>query len=183
MKNIILIVWAMWSGKDTASDYISQKYNIPAFGISTSLKILAEKRWLPQDRDTLITLWTEVAKDFWDQYLAKNLVENVKENTFIILGTRQIGQLEYLFQNTNCVSIGIVSDKNIRFQRVLKRFWEWEYNYEKFLQQEFRDNFEWPQKIDICTQMCENIIENNSSLEDLYQRIDEILQKNNFLWK
>jgi len=29
--------------------------------------------------------------------------------------------------------------------------------------------------------MCENIIENNSSLEDLYQRIDEILQKNNFL--
>lgn len=173
----------MWSGKDTVADYISQKYNISAFGISTSLKMLAEKKWLSQDRDTLITLWAEVAKDFWDEYLAKNLVENVKENTFIILGTRQIGQLEYLFQNTNCFSIGIVSDKKLRYERVLNRFSEWEYNYEKFLQQEFRDNFEWPQKVDICTQMCENIIENNASLEDLYKKIDEILQKNNFLWK
>jgi dephospho-CoA kinase len=29
--------------------------------------------------------------------------------------------------------------------------------------------------------MCENIIENNSSLDELYKKIDEILQKNNFL--
>lgn len=181
MKNIILIVWAMWSWKDTVANYISKKYNIPAFWISTSLKLLAKEKWLPQDRDTLISLWAEVAKDFWDSFLAQKIIELTKEDTFIIFGTRQIGQLEYLFQNTNCFSIGILSDKQLRYKRITSRFWEWEYSYDLFLKQEYRDNFEWPQKVDLCVQMCENIIKNNTTLEDLYKNIDNTLEKNNFL--
>ena len=66
MKNVILLVWAMWSWKDTAWDYLSKKLNINKYWISTWLRLLAKQRWLNEDRDTLIALWREVWEKYWD---------------------------------------------------------------------------------------------------------------------
>lgn len=182
MKNVILLVWAMWSWKDTAWDYLSKKLNVNKYWISTWLRLLAKQRWLNEDRDTLIALWREVWEKYWDDFLAKNIIESISDKVLIIVWTRQIWQLEYLFNNTNCFSIWLLSDKEVRYNRIKTRFNDWEYSYQDFLNQEYKDNFWWLQKVDLCTQMCEHKINNDWNINDLENQLDILIKKIKFLW-
>ncbi len=181
MKSVIWIIWPTASWKDTVATYISHKLNIPLYQISQPLKEIAKQRNIPITRENLIKLWRELAQKYWDEYLAKYLVENAKENKLILVWMRQLWQLERLKNHTNFILIWVDANPLFRFERILKRNKPWDpKTFEEFLKLEQKDNWESVQKISECMKQVDFLIKNEWSLEQLYKKVDEVLEKINF---
>ncbi len=169
MKNIIAIIWRAWSGKDLAGDFLSEKLWIPSFTISEALRISAQKRWIEESRENLIALWKEFAEEKWDDYLAKVIVENTNWNSLIIVGMRQLGQLQYCKKYHNVTFIWIEADPTVRFERLVKNK-KVSCSYDKFLEVEKLD--EWNvQNVWKCLNYCECIIDNNWSISEFEDKL------------
>ena len=78
-KYVVWVIWPMGSWKDTVAEYISKKLNIHFYQISKPLKEIAKHRGIPITRENLIILWIELTWKYWDEFLAKYLVENTKK--------------------------------------------------------------------------------------------------------
>ena len=178
MYHIIWVIWPTASWKDTVAQYISNKLKIPFYQISQPLKEIAKQRNIPITRENLITLWRELAQKYWDEFLAKYLVENAKENKLILVWMRQLWQLDWLRKYTNFVLIWVNADPLLRFERILKRNKPWDpKTFEEFLKLEQKDDWESVQKISECMKQVDFLIENEWSLKQLYKKVDEILKK------
>jgi len=174
----------MGSWKDTVAEYISKKLNIHFYQISKPLKEIAKHRGIPITRENLIILWRELTWKYWDEFLAKYLVENTKKNKLILVWMRQLWQLDWLRNYTNFVLIWVNANCSLRFERILKRDKPWDpKTFEKFLELEQKDDWESVQKISECMKQVNFLIENEWSLGQLYKEVDEILEKINFVWQ
>ena len=175
MKEIIAIIWRAWSGKDRAGDYLAEKLRIPRFTISEGLRICARQRWIEESREKLIDLWKEFAQKYWDDYLAKIIIENTNSDWLIITGMRQLGQLEYCKLHHKVTFIWIEADPIIRHERLLQNK-KTSWNYEEFLQVEELD--EWRiQNVWKCLEYCSKIIENNWSIEEFENQLEKIFSE------
>ncbi|MFA6586091.1 MAG: AAA family ATPase [Candidatus Paceibacterota bacterium] len=178
MKKVIGIVGGISSGKDTAAKYISEKLNIPAFEMSQPLKDIARERNIELTRENLVALGTPLAQEFGADYFAKILLGKI-DSAGIFAGMRQIAQIEYLKNNSNFILISIEADPKIRFQRTLARAKLGEAtNLEEFIRNEINENSgERIQRLFEIMKMADIHIENNGSLENFYNQIDNIILK------
>ena len=183
MKKVIVLIWRISSWKDYAWDFLEKKIWWKHVGISSSLRIIARERWITEKRENLIAIWKEVTQRYGDGYLAEILVTKEKSDFLIISGPRQIWQIEYLRKNTNCIIIGIDSDMDIRYKRMLAR-WKIAENvsFEQFKRVEKMEEW-WIQDVWKCLSLCDIIIENNWNLEEFEEKIlkvsKDFLQKDN----
>ena len=105
-KIIFAFIGPKLAGKNTAAEYISDRLEIPFYTISDTLKEMAALRNLPQTRDNLIILGNELATEKGEEYLSKEILEKIRY-AGIIVGMRQLGQIQYLKENSNLVLISI----------------------------------------------------------------------------
>jgi len=139
--------------------------------ISSSLRIIAKNRWITETRENLIGIWKEIAQKYGDWYLAEILVNETESDILIISWPRQLGQIYFFRKNTSCTIIWIASDQSIRYQRMLTRWKIGEdVSFKKF--QEVEAMEEWGiQDVWKCLELCDIIIENNSSLAELEEKL------------
>ena len=178
MKKVLWIIWTLAAGKDTFAKMISEELQLPLYQISGTLKMIAQERGINPDREYLIRLGRELANKYWDDYLARYLVENAPEEVFIIVWMRQLGQIKYLRENTDFTLVWVEAAQNIRFQRLLERgkFWdpsEWE-EFQRI--ESMEDSSDNAQKIGECLMLVDYMYENNGSLEELKKQIS-------FIWE
>lgn len=155
---------------------ISKEFQLPLYQISGTLKMIAQERGLSIDRESLILLGREIAEKHWDDYLARYLIENTFEETLVIVGMRQLGQIKYLRENTNFSLVWVTADPQIRFQRLLERgkFWD-PADWEEFQRIEFmEDTSDNAQKIGECLKLADYIYENNGTFDNLQTQIQVI---------
>jgi dephospho-CoA kinase len=178
MKNIIGVIGTIGSGKDVVAEYISEKLKIPHYQISSPIKEIALSRGYTIDRPTLIRLGTELAKEKGEDYLAVFLLNKI-ETTGIISGMRQLKQIDYLKNNSNLTLLSVDSHPKVRFDRAKSRGKLGEaITLEEFIQLEKEENSA-PnvQRLFECMAHADYKIDNDSTLEDLYQQVDTILSK------
>lgn len=171
-KKIIAIIGRAGSGKNVSWDYFSQKFWIPIYTISSSLRIIAQERWLEDTRENLITLWKELKKTHGDSYLAEVLVENCESDMMIIVGMRQIGQIMYCKNSHQTLFLWIQSNSEIRYER-LKKNWKFSEDYLTFQAVEKLDEWE-VQNVWKCLEYSDIMIENNGSLEEFYKKLESL---------
>ncbi len=176
MKKVLWIIWTLASGKDTLAEMISEEFQLPLYQISSTLKMIAQERGISPDREYLINLGRELAINHGDDYLARYLVENASEETLVIVGMRQLGQIKYLRENTHFMLIGVDADPQIRFQRLLERgkFWdplEWE-EFQRI--ESMEDTSDNAQKIGKCLELADYTFENNGTFDNLKSQIQVI---------
>jgi dephospho-CoA kinase len=177
-KTIIGITEAIGSGKDTVADYISEKLKIPAFQISQPLKDLAAEKGIEPNRENLIKLGNEVFREKGPNFFVEVLISKAPENLMIISGSRIPSVLEYMRDNYNLILLGVTADPEIRFERsVLRDKLGEAKNFEEFMEREKIENSP-PnaQRIFECLEMSDYTIENNDSLEVLYEKVDKFLK-------
>lgn len=175
MKEIIAMIWRAWSGKDLAGDYLAEKLRIPSFTISEGLRIRARQRWIEESREKLIDLWKEYAQKYWDDYLAKIIIENTSSQKIIITWMRQIWQLEYCKKYHKTIFIWINSKPEIRYKRLVASG-KFSWNYKEFFEIEKLDESK-IQNVWKCLKYCETIIENNWSIEELEYQLEKIFSE------
>lgn len=177
MKKVIWIIWKMWAWKDIVWDYISEKFWINKYIISSKLKEEADKKWIEKTRINLINIWRELAMEFWDWILAQKLLEDSKWDIILAIWMRQLWQLDFFKKNTNFTLIWIESSDEIRFERIIKRrkFWDAK-TLKQFKEEEKEEDGKSVQKISHCLNMADYIIENNGDLEEFFEKIDNILK-------
>jgi dephospho-CoA kinase len=178
LKEVIGIIGTIGAGKDTAGDYIADKLNIPIFQISSPLKSICLETGIEPSRENLIELGTKLAVEHGDGYLAEYIIEHMDEERAVITGMRQLGQIDTLKSLSKLTLISIEATPTIRFERARNNGKVGEAsNLEEFITRERAENSA-PnaQRLFECMKLADYHITNESSLEDLYSKLDNIFR-------
>ncbi len=172
------------AGKGEVAKYL-QKKGFIYYSLSDVLRQEATKRSLEHSRDNLIRLGNSLRKRYGANYLAKQInnkiSEKLKKNknlNFVIDSIRNPLEAKELMKNKGFVLIGIDAPIELRFRRLFnrKRLGDAK-TLEEFKQQEQRENLNniTNQQLDATFKLAKNIIINNSTLKELYKKVDELL--------
>lgn len=178
MRKIIAIVGKIGVGKDEAAKYLSTKLNWPIFQISSPLKDEVKKRGLELNRENIQKIGVEFAQKYGDDYIARLALESCDEN-MIVSGPRQLGQISFFKKNTQFVMINITAKDHLRFERVKNRNSVNEAGtLEEFVKDEIEKDSSGPvQRVEDCIKLADYSVDNDSTLEKLFKKLDEILEK------
>ncbi len=178
MRKVIGIIGPAAAGKDYAATYIAKKMKIPIYQISGEIKKMATERKVSLDRESLIQFGRELTSKYGDDYLAKKVLDDHHEQTIIMVGMRQLGQIDYLRKNSKLTLIGINARPEIRFKRIKNRGnWGDPSTLDKFLEIEEKDDGKSVQRISECMKKADYLIVNEKEKKELEEEIDRILQK------
>jgi len=178
MRKIIAIVGKIGVGKDEAAKYLSTKLNWPIFQISAPLKDEVKKRGLELNRENIQKIGVEFAQNYGDDYIARLALKSCDKN-LIVSGPRQLGQISFFKKNTQFVMINITAKDRLRFERVRKRNSVNEAStLEEFIKDEIKKDSSGPvQRVEDCIKLADYRVDNESTLEKLFKKLDKILEK------
>ena len=172
------------AGKGEAADYLKSKKFI-YYSLSDVIREEATKRNLEHSRDNLIELGNELREKFGPNYLAQKISEKIKQQliknknqNFVIDSIRNPNEAKELMKNKKFILIGIDAPVELRFKRLLERNRLGDAKtLNEFKQQEQRENLksDTNQQLDATFGMAQNIVSNDSSLEELHKKIDNLL--------
>lgn len=181
MRRIIGVIGPLASGKDSVAEYIGKKLNVEVYQISSELKYIAKEESIPLNRENLINLSRKLVPLHGDEYLAKRIFEKYPGN-IVVVGMRQIGQIDFLKNNSKFTLIGIDARPEIRFERVKSRNKSGDpKTLEEFIDIEKKDDGESVQKISDCMRKANYLVINEGTEQELYSKIDKIIEKENLI--
>ena len=177
-KTILGIVGEIGAGKTTATDYLKKKYGAVSFRFSDMLRDIADRMYIEKNRQNLQTLSTILRQNFTEDIMSKVIAKDVGQSgaQFLITeGIRRPSDIAYLKQMSGFHLIAVEADSRLRFERLThrsenpddqKKTWE---EFQKEAEQESE------QKVHEIAQEAGVTIDNNGSLEQLFQQIDDVV--------
>lgn len=179
---ILGITGPIGSGKGVITEYFLKK-GFKHYSAREFLKKEAKKRMLTPDRDTLIQIGQELRAKYHPGYIIEQLYIEAKEETdnAIIESIRSPAEIELLKSKGPFILIAVTADQHLRYERILKRNLETDnVSFGEFRRQEAKEAESTDpnkQNINACIAAADFVIENDSSLEELYKKIEEIKEK------
>jgi len=177
---IIGITGTAGSGKDTVADYLIKK-GFFYLSLSDLIREECEKKGGYQSRDDLIKTGNQLRKEYGSGILAKLARERVKDKNKVVIGSiRNMSEVEEFKKNTNFKLFKVDALIETRYQRIQQRGKiDDQVSLEKFKEQE---NFErqgnfFQQQLDQVAMAADDTIVNDETLDELYQKVDKILEK------
>ncbi|EKE07683.1 MAG: hypothetical protein ACD_18C00009G0003 [uncultured bacterium] len=181
MSKIILgFAGQMASGKDTAANYIEEKYNGKNYSFSGMLGDVLNRYHIEKNRDNYIKISEAMREYFGEDILAKTMacdVEKDEHEIISISNVRRPADIKYLKEIPGFILVKIFADPKIRYERLVGRGDKADDNsktYEQFLEDHKRST---EVTIEEVANQAEEVIDNNGSLEDLYKQVAEIIKK------
>jgi len=175
---IIGLTGTMGCGKGEVVKYLKKK-GFEHYIYSDILREIAKSRNIGPTRENLQKLGNEIKKDSKNLgILSKKLFQKIKTDKAIVDGIRNPDEIRELRKGKEVYIIGITASQRIRFNRLRKRGREGD--PETFSQFKILDNLEnrgktKGQEINKCLKMADFTIINDSSLDNLRKKVDEIL--------
>lgn len=179
-KIIIGIAGRMGCGKGRASAYLIKKYQAQRFRSSDPLREALDIFAIPQSRLYMGKLSTFLRSTCGEDTITQTLVRRIKKSEAEICifdGMRRKIDEETFRKFGHFTLIFIETDEKMRYERYLKRNenpGDADMSYHEFDQ---RSNAESEQEIDLLKQKADFIVKNDETLQELEQRIEEIIQK------
>lgn len=180
-KIIIGLVGPIKAGKTTIAEYLEKEYHAlcprysdPLFEI---LKICGQTK---PSRGDLQWLSTELRGRLGENLLAKIMfsrIQELKSKVIVLDGVRRFTDVELMTDMPEFILVSVDTDPKIRWQRMVKqdeKDGDEDKIYEQFLQDEKQES-----ELQIRDVMAKvnYRIDNNSTLEKLYQQVGDILYK------
>jgi len=168
------------SGKGTAVKYLQEKYGGSKLRFSDSMRDVLNRLYLEQARENLQNLSLILRQEFGQDLFSKIIAGDVKksdQDLILIDGVRRPMDIKYLRDIPGFILIAIPVDTKIRYERVVARnenIGDGTKTLEQFLEEEKADT-----EITIPAAMAEadEVIENNTTLEDFYKKLDNLINK------
>lgn len=179
-KIIIGMAGQMSSGKDTIANYIVEKYGGVSLSFSQPLRDILNRAFLPIDRSNLVWLGQTLVDRFGSDILSKIIskeIEKSDKKIFILPNIRREGDVSCFKDWPEYILIGVQTDPKISYERLIKRSQNTDDQIKTW--EQFQKDLQLSTEVEI-----ENLIQkssiqinNNGSLEELYQQIDKIIEK------
>lgn len=179
-KIIIGIVGEMGSGKSTVSKIIQDEYGASKYKFSDILREILELLHLPLSRLNLIDLFLILAERFGEDVLARPILKAIEKDShdFIVIeGIRRPADISLLKPLPNFHLLGIMSDEQSRFQRIIHRTENSDDTTKTF--SEFQKDQERKTET-LITSMINNSshqIINNGTIEELRIKVKNLIEK------
>ncbi len=187
-KNLLLLglTGPNAAGKGEVCKYLLTK-GFYSVSLSDILREIAKKKKKLPTRENLIKLGNQLREQYGSGILAKKLCAKIKKsryNKIVVDSIRNVGEIKEFkktFKNKFFL-IYITAPKKLRFKFLLKRAREGDpKTYKEFLEVEKKEisNKSTHQQLHKCKELRDFMINNNSTLNELYKKVDEILEKIN----
>ncbi|MBI5065648.1 hypothetical protein HZA97_05410 [Candidatus Woesearchaeota archaeon] len=170
-------------GKDVISEYLKQK-GFVSFSLSDMLREECRKANVPVTRENLINKGNELRSKHGFGVLGKLAREKVKKGEKVVITSfRHPDEVLELKKNPDFVLVKVLANQKIRFERIKARNREDDpQTFEEFLkleQKEFDSSEPHKQKIAQCVEMAELFVINEGNLEELHEKVEELLNSLN----
>lgn len=178
MKLVIGIVGKICSGKGIIAEYLCDKHGASTYRFSDILRDLLQRLHLEDSRENLQNLGVALRNALGDGILADALKEDIKEDLaemVVVDGIRYENEVELLRSLENNVLIFVTAPLETRYKRALKRGTRGEKGliFENFKKSDERET---EKLIDKIGERADVKIDNSGTLEELYEKIDDMIQ-------
>lgn len=182
-NKIIGITGPIGAGKGVVAEHFIKK-GFTHHSVRKFLEEEAKKRKLIPNRDVLVEIANELRKKHNPAYIVEQLYEQAKKNNkAIIESIRSPAEIELLRKKGPFILIAVTADKNIRYERIIKRNQATDnISFQEFEAHELREmenTDPYKQNINECIKRADYVIENNGSLEELFEKLDVIIKNSN----
>ena len=171
------------TGKGTVADYLMKK-NFVCFSLSDIIRDELTKEKKEHSRDNMIQKGNELRKTLGPGCLAVKTNEKIKATKgyehFVIDSIRSPFEVKELRKNKNFILVNLEAPIEVRFKRMLARNRVGDAKtLEELEVHEAQENkkSDTSQQIDATIEMADETIANDSSFEELYSKIDEIINE------
>lgn len=179
---IIGITGTNGAGKDTLADYLKKK-GFTAYSLSDILREECEIQGLEKNRENLQKIGNDLRRKFGGGILAERVIKKIRENesnNFAITSIRNPQEVHFLKKQNNFLLMNIDAPINLRYQRIKSRKMAEDFvTFEVFKQQEEREKISADpnsQQLIEVAKMSDYHIDNSGTIEELYQKVDKILE-------
>lgn len=172
------------AGKGETAKYL-QKKGFFYYSLSDIIREEAAKRGMEHSRENLINLGNELREKHGPRYLAEQISNKIKSQLkqnksqdFVIDSIRSPFEANELGKNKEFTLVGIEAPVEVRFKRLLDRNRLGDAKtLEEFRQHEQRENLKSStnQQLDATFGIVDRIIINDSTLEELYRKVEDLL--------
>lgn len=178
-KIVVGIVGMPASGKGTIAEYIERAYGAPKLRFSDALSTILDRLGIEKTRDHQITLSEVLRETCGEDILSRAIqigISNSNSNLVIVDGVRREGDIVTLKEVSTFHLLGVDAKPETRYERSKLRAEKVEeatQTFEEFQQLDQRST-------EVTTQnlltSAEIVFDNNGSLEQLYEQVDQYLQ-------
>ncbi|MEM5875066.1 MAG: AAA family ATPase [Candidatus Aenigmatarchaeota archaeon] len=175
------------SGKTEVANYLKEKYNFTVLEFSQiieeeakKLGLIKENLGLEEKKRVLSEVGSIIRKKYNDEavfarLLIKKIVEENKDKV-VVTGFRSLNEVEVFREKFkyNFYLIWIETDVKLRYERRKAQDPDFNLSFEEFLERDKNDVIKLG--LDKIKEISDIIIENNSNIEDLKKRIDNLLK-------
>jgi len=180
MANLILgLAGEMGSGKGTVAEYLGEKYGGKTHRFSTMLRDILDRLYLPQSRENMQKISTNLRLIFEEDLLARVMSDDVKKDSndlVVIDGVRRVADIKYLREIPHFKLIYVEADIEKRYERIHGRGENADDLNKTFEQFKKDQEDESESQIKELKGVTDFLINNNGSFDDLYKQIDEIVK-------
>jgi len=123
-KIIIGLVSQQAGGKETAKNYLIEKYGANGHRFSTILRDVLNRLYLPVSRENMQDLSLSLRQTFGQDLLAKIIAQDVMSDAHelvVVDGIRRLPDIAYLKDLPGFYLAKIETSENIRYERLVKR--------------------------------------------------------------
>ena len=180
MKLVLGILGEKFSGKDVATEYLAGRFDTFSIRHSYILDEILATLGLPVSRRNEIDLGMALRGPFGTSVVGRAVEKRVKESDKDLRIIQSIRfQEEFdIAKKLGAIIIYLTASPDLRYQRAMARKEKADdqaHSYEEFLEMEEKE----PTEIGIPAlgQQADYRIENNGTLEELHQKLDELMGK------
>ncbi|MEM3361910.1 MAG: AAA family ATPase [Candidatus Anstonellaceae archaeon] len=170
------------AGKDTVAEYLVKKGFI-YYSLSDVIREFLKQQNMEINRENLIFYANKLRQENGPNFFAKKVIEKIDyTKDGVIVSIRNLAEVEELKKLPKFFLIIIQSDPQIRFERMKKRNREGDpKTFEEFVRIErLEENTSTTsQQLLEVLKVGDFYIQNNGSLDELYLKIDKLLEKLN----
>jgi len=180
---IIGITGTIGAGKGTIVDYMIENYGFHHFSVRRFLAEEAEKRGMPLNRDSYVTIANDLRAKYAPSYIVDQLCEKaiLQGENAIIESIRTPGEITSLRKYENFYLLAIDAKPEIRYHRIVERNSETDkISYSTFLENEQREmNSADPNKQNLskCIIEADFLLRNDGELTELYTMFQPVINK------
>lgn len=175
---IIGLTGGFAAGKGAVAEFLKEK-GFAYHSLSDVLRARLREQGVEVCRDSLMKLGNELRAKHGPSYLAGE-IKKFFSGRDIVDSIRSPYEVEELRKNDGFFLIALTAPPQVRFERAMQRGRvENVTTLEEFIEKEKRENVSSPenQQIDACVEMADYHIENNTTLEQLYAKVEEVLNE------
>lgn len=164
------------SGKDTAADYLAEKYGFKKIVLSEQAIPELEEEGKPLTKMNRSLMAERLRKEFGKEVLSKRALEKARKQGMqkaVFTGVHQIAEIGFFRENIEEFSlIAVKAEPKKRFDRRTELDAQ---DKKAFFERDRHDRTRF--ELDKVIEMADYTIENNSTINELHRSIDELMQK------